>query len=326
MLNVALIGLGADWETWYAPSLQNLQRRLRIRGLFSAVGTLADQAGVELGCTPSSGIRSLIARSDIRGVLVLDPGLCSLYPLELAIRYGKPVFLGQEALDLACQRPEFRQRIAGDSMITPSCGWRYHPATARLRELLVTRLGRPHEIRISVSGTSGVDSRQSASAANGLATVRLADLIDWCRFLYGTAPQSVQALPTAGTEGRQAIHLDFLSPASGGPSPRASVECPVDPSGAGIFPAGSTLRMEVHCQRGMAVLTGPNDIAWEDANGTEIESLQSDRTAVDVMLDHFARRALGGLIPTPTLEDILLAQDLVARAEESLRMRRPLSA
>ena len=215
MLNVALIGLGADWQVRFAPSLQNLQRRLRVRGLYEAVRTQADQVGVELGCTPSSGIGSLIRRANIRGVLVLDPGLCPLYPLELAIQSGKPVFLGQEALDLACSRPEFRQRIGADSLITPSCDWRYHPATARLRELLATRLGRPHEIRIWVSGTSAVNSQPIEAVAEGVATVRLADLIDWCRFLYGTAPQSVQAVPAAGTEGRQAIYLDFLAPAAG---------------------------------------------------------------------------------------------------------------
>jgi hypothetical protein len=42
------------------------------------------------------------------------------------------------------------------------------------------------------------------------------------------------------------------------------------------------------------------------------ESLTTDRTDVEVMLDHFTRRVLGGLIPVPTLEDVQRARELSA--------------
>lgn len=327
MLHVALIGLGPDWQLRYAAAINSLQRRLRVRGLYSAMGAVAEEASQELACAPSSGILPLISRPSIRGVLMLDVGMCSLYPLELAVRYGKPIFLGHETLHQVCNHPEFRQRIGDTSLIMPSREWRYHPSTARLRELMATKLGRPREIHISVTPAADRPVASHPEKPAEKSDVRLDDLIDWCRFLFGTGLESIQAVAAPGTDGRQSIHLDFLPPASGVlPPPRAMLECQVDPTGSGWFHPDVSLRMEVQCQRGKAVISGPRDIAWEDASSAKTESLSSDRSAIEVMLDHFARRAVGGLIPVPNLEDVFFAREQVARAEESLRMRRPLSA
>ena len=52
-------------------------------------------------------------------------------------------------------------------------------------------------------------------------------------------------------------------------------------------------------------------MTWESAGKREIESLDSERAAVEVMLDHFSRRVVGGLIPVPTLDDFCRASRLV---------------
>lgn len=344
MLDVALIGLGNDWSTRFRPALQNLQKRLRIRGVYTSVSTLAEQAAADFRCPPSSGIAALVSRSNIRGVLILDPGICPLFAIELAARFGKPAFLAPSTLEMARNRREFHEGLqSGDAFLMPSCEWRYHPATTRLRELLATRLGRPHEIRISVtpSGSGSladkpspaqspaeIKKEQATDSANDLPaesepTLKLWELFDWCRFLLGTRLHSLQALPASGTEGRQTIHLEFLPSVSGGTASRASIECPVDPAGLGHLPKGAACQVEVHALQGRAILSGPTDIAWENATEHVTESLEKDRCASEVMLDHFARRALGGLIPVANLEDVSLAHDLVTRADESLRTRRP---
>ncbi len=38
------------------------------------------------------------------------------------------------------------------------------------------------------------------------------------------------------------------------------------------------------------------------------EGLATERTETEVLLDHFCRRAVGGLIPVPSLEDFLRAK------------------
>jgi hypothetical protein len=93
-----------------------------------------------------------------------------------------------------------------------------------------------------------------------------------------------------------------------------------------------TLRASVECAHGTALLEGSKDVTWylasADSPGREspgsdskgerfVESLASDRPAVEVMLDHFCRRVVGGLIPVPTLEDLCRAFQLVDSALKS---------
>jgi len=47
------------------------------------------------------------------------------------------------------------------------------------------------------------------------------------------------------------------------------------------------------------------------------ESLDAERNETEVMLDHFSRRIVGGLIPIPTLDDVLRAIDVLVEAELS---------
>jgi hypothetical protein len=55
-------------------------------------------------------------------------------------------------------------------------------------------------------------------------------------------------------------------------------------------------------------------VTWESSKEKARESLISDRPAVEVMLDHFTRRVVGGLIPVPTLEDLCRAFQLAETA------------
>ena len=48
------------------------------------------------------------------------------------------------------------------------------------------------------------------------------------------------------------------------------------------------------------------------------ESLAAERSEIEVMLDHFSRRVVGGLVPVPTLEDVRRAQFIAERARQCL--------
>lgn len=47
------------------------------------------------------------------------------------------------------------------------------------------------------------------------------------------------------------------------------------------------------------------------------ESLQEDRPCTDLMIDLFARRVLGGLVPVPDLNDVKGCLQIVEAAQES---------
>jgi hypothetical protein len=67
----------------------------------------------------------------------------------------------------------------------------------------------------------------------------------------------------------------------------------------------------------MARPGGAAQVAWETAREARVESLTGERADVEVMLDHFSRRVVGGLIPVPTLDDLCLAFRLAEAAERS---------
>lgn len=331
MLDVALIGLGTDWDTRFLPALLNLRQRLRIRGVYSAIGNQAEQAATDLSCRTATGINSLLARSNIRAALLLDPGPCPLFAIELAAQRGKTLFLARSSLEQLQGLEEFRDSAhRGNGLLIPSCEWRYHPATTRLRELIATKLGKPLEIEISVSPITPPENATPARAASedddDQSPAPLArclwELFDWCCFLLGRPLQSLQAIPAAGVAGQQMIHLEFLPSVSGGPGPRATIECPVNSDGFGWIPPEASVRVEVTTATGRALISSAVDIEWAAVNEQATESLTRDRTAEEVMLDHFARRAVGGLIPVPHMDDVAQAHKLVALAEESLRTRR----
>ncbi|MEZ6044875.1 MAG: hypothetical protein R3C11_04710 [Planctomycetaceae bacterium] len=52
-------------------------------------------------------------------------------------------------------------------------------------------------------------------------------------------------------------------------------------------------RIEVTCAHGSALLTNANEISWQTPIESASESLTAERTAFEVMLDHFCRRVVG---------------------------------
>lgn len=65
-------------------------------------------------------------------------------------------------------------------------------------------------------------------------------------------------------------------------------------------------KIELHCERGTARMTSEIQIQWQaDSPEPVEETLTSDRTKEEIMLDIFCRRVIGGLVPVADLSDIL---------------------
>lgn len=322
MLDVGLIGIGADWDRRYRPVLNRLRTRLRVRAIYSPVANRADSAATEFQAVWSPGLCALLERPDLKAVLVLDSGWTAHLPTQLACARGKPVFvagasaIGPRAIaDLAAQAAE------SGTTVMPDLRLRYLPATLRLRELLATRLGRPRLIRLELS-------RHGESNSEGLLQARLVELLDWCRAIVGTLP--VSAVPArngmvgqggwAATNGHVNGHGEahaealfevlFAKPARGGDATRVEILRRGDASLVTPDPLIAELRVE--CERGWAEICQTHAIRWQATGGEEtIESLADERDDLELMLDHFSRRVVGGLVPVPTFEDIRDAWQLL---------------
>ena len=77
--------------------------------------------------------------------------------------------------------------------------------------------------------------------------------------------------------------------------------------------------MRVECERGWAEIDRAHAITWSTANvqgpnsPATVEALDEERDDLELMLDHFSRRVVGGLVPVPTFEDIRDAWELLDR-------------
>lgn len=320
-VNVGIIGAGPIWESRYRPALEALKKRLRVRAVHDWVAARAEQVAADLDAQPVQGIRSLIERPDIQAVLLLDPGWYGYEPLRLLATLRKPAFLagslGQNA-ELLCELHE--QARADGLILMPEFSLRHTPATSRLQELMATRLGRPGDIRVEAVAPDPAD----ADAVPGQSgDDLLIGLLDWIRYIAGRAPQSVSAERVASDEGEiHRILIEFRKPAGDVARSelriRRRTECA--PSGSTCGSASLWLQQEVNCERGVAEIRGSSQIAWANGNGRHEETLTSERSEIELLLDLFCRRVVGGLVPVADLRDVcrgLTLADAVARSRES---------
>lgn len=331
MLNVGLIGLGPEWEHRYRPALTKLRHRLRVLSLHTPVAAHAEQVSSELRCQIAPGLMALVEREDVQALLVLDTAWYSGVPAQFACLVGKSAYLAGRLVPRLPLADQLLRRAAESGVtLMPDLGHRYTPATSRLRELIATRLGRPLAMIVDVAASTEQPADQNAPLPAASREL-LAVTIDWCTNIVSTAPAVVRTTARttmqASSDSDSAsglnvclieIQIEFRPPAAGG---QATVAC-IRLNGASDparVPAGSetsalAMQARVQCVKGTAWLEYSDQLTWESANEHASESLTSDRPDVEVMLDHFTRRVVGGLIPVPTLEDLCRAHRLIGAA------------
>jgi predicted dehydrogenase len=285
MLDVGVIGIGPHWETRYRPALEALRHRLRVRAVASPVTAMAEHVAAEFRAEIAPSLTGLAERRDVRALLVLEPSWHGEVPVHLALQSGKAVFLGVAA------EPELTAStddLAEAGLVVPELPLRYTPATQRLRELLATKLGRVRRVELELANHEDAEAARSA----------LVDALDWCRSLVGDCIARVVASQQSGS-----VQL-ALSRAGG-----EAVPVELRWSQTGVV-------SHVHCEKGQVAVRGHRQLAWECEQSRNEETLEADRDELQLMLDHFSRRVVGGLITVPTLEDIGCARrlaDLIAQ-------------
>jgi predicted dehydrogenase len=320
MVNVGVIGLGPQWECGYRAALDRLRSRIAVRAVYNAVESRAAQVAGAWNSEPAEGICALLERPDVRAVLLLDTFWQGTGPFEFVLTSRKPAFLSAWPQIAGAHVEQLARRTRDESLtLIPAFPQRYMPATARLRELIATRIGRPLRIRIRTGCPS---TGMPATLPEWIACEPLLHVFDWCRQVIRTAPATARAEGGAGQrllDGVQRIEIEFRAPRGGMP---CHVEIQVggrdDRAAPGDCPS---LDISLEAERGTAVLRDSCTLRWSAAGQAPDaeESLTSERSEFEVMLDLFCRRVVGGLIPVADFGDIARGLAIWAACEESWR-------
>jgi predicted dehydrogenase len=288
-LRVGVIGLGRNWRRRYRRALHALREQFRVQAVCDQVPQSAEREARRLHCMATAGPTELLERDDTDAVLLLDDQWYGLWPLELACRFDKPVFCAvplekdEVHADATCQQV----RESGLPVMM-ALAPRFASVTARLRELLQTQLGPPRLLL----------HEQIASGPGSISST----LLDWCAFVMGAAPASVQA---AGTEGIEELFLEFGE----GRAARLS-------RWSGAY-AGRVRRIRIAAERGAAWLEVPHRLCWADAEGRHSHTPRVHRPVGEILLEQFHQVITQGQPLTPNLEDAAHALSLLRAAAQS---------
>lgn len=285
---LGLVGTGPLWDQYYQEAVRRKSKHVVIRGVFDAVQARAEQTARDWQAVVAPSLTSLFERPEIDAVLLLDTAWHGLFPLELACRFRKPTLCtGQWGGDVACM--ERIHASACDAGITLMSAFprRHTPATNRLRELMVTKLGPPVAVCVE---TSRID-------VSTLDIHQIASVVDWCGYVVGKAPASATTTFANGAAKKWQIDLEF--PAASGMVPVPAAQILLQES------TSETESAQLRFRDGSAIIRGETEIWWQHGGHEVHDSLASEQTSTDIILDQFCRRVVGGLVPVTDLADVL---------------------
>lgn len=305
MVKLGLIGLGEAWESRYRAALARLQNRATVRAVYDAVFSRAAHVAAEIDADTESGLLALARRPDIQAVLLLETNWHGCESLRMLCTAGKPIFVAADpGADIATLQAVHWTAVSFGLTVMPALGCRYTPASARLQELLATRLGRAEKLTVTLPCDSDGES------TSGQQRRQLINWFDWAGYVFRSTPVRLQA---NGSPDSRCIRIDFAPTKGSEHNPVAEILLNAA-VGESENAAGQP---EVLCRSGKAVLETPTVIRWENGTAAQTETLTSDRDETEVMLDHFCRRVVGGLIPVADLADVSRSLELVRAVEQS---------
>ena len=319
-----------------AGGLLALARRCDIRALLVLDGSWILPGALSL--LASTGKPLLVAGNPAENA---EP-LCQLRQLagdrgqtvvpELDLRYSPATFRLQELMATRLGRPS---QIVVD---------------------VYSREFRPESDGAGLSGQRDPLHRQGSSAV--LRSGLVVSLVDWCRHLCGSPPVSVETrCPGAGQQtagdveqaaaGKSAVcevHASFAGRGGSDQPRRISLRIFETNGGGGAAAVGegeaacagpgdeagqgASWTAQVVCENGTAEIVGSHLIHWRCSGQEDAvvsEELSDDRPGRVVMLDHFCRRVVGGLIPVADIQDVCRSIRFVDAACASLHSGQPVA-
>lgn len=291
-INVGVIGLRSTTMTWQ--QIETFSRgRARVVAAWDCVAGRLDQVAKEQASTALShqaggsddsaalnsrpqiyrSVTKLAQRPGLDAVVVLDAGWTGLWAARTVAEEGTPVLWFARWP----QEDAWDFKGAGRDLIVPALLLRYSPHSLRIRELCQTVLGPIKSLSV-----------------RAIEPEAIWEWIDWGRWIVGAniaafVRTDIGYEVTFGNGCQMLIHV----------------------SDAGS--SGESV-VEVEAQSGHATwLSESAQLSWSKQSGDSAEQCvidtSNDRNASQVMLDLFLRRVVGGLVPVPSVDDVLRAKE-----------------
>ena len=304
-VGIGLIGLGPSWEQRYRETLLRMQNRLTIRQVYDPVEARAKSVASEFTADVALSLSQILCRPGVQGLLVLDPGWLGAGALQRIASCGKQVFLAHPALQQSQSLKAILEPAPASSTTSqppnpdqhciPELGLRFTPSACRLRELIVTRLGPVRSIQMECD--------------LGASCTELAHLVDWCISLIAPPCKSMIRNPQRQLSERQ-IALEFPPLPFATESRYASLQ---------QLPAEDRIpRFTIRCEQGTAIIANRTQISWSTSIEVTNESMADERSEIEILIDQFCRRAMGGLNPVGRLSEFLRALEIVESLKSSV--------
>ncbi len=336
-LRLGLIGLSSDWQNRHFPALRMLKDRFDVRGVYSSVTAFSESVARDFDAQRFDGFREMLSSDKIDAVMMLESDWYGIAPLIAACDYGKAIYCGSE-VDFDPQRAAHLKQLVDESGVAFMAEFprRYAPASLRLKELIATRLGKPQILFCHRRLTCKTDDMQrNRRTLAARADRELMELIDWCCFIVGRGPRSVQSVfhranhadesfaTGAAATDYQSLSLDLSPPDAPPSSTIAQISC-----GAYIPPAWQEAiafrppaAVQVCCENGLAFVDLPNSLIWFDEAGRHQESLEAEMAVGQQLLSQFHRAVTSLVRKMGDLEDVYRALRLLQAARESAEKR-----
>ncbi|CAN5845548.1 Gfo/Idh/MocA family oxidoreductase [soil metagenome] len=313
ILRVGVIGLGRLWAARHRPALDQMRDRWRVSAVYDQVAVRAESEAKRLGCVASGGLTALIERPDVDVVSLLEPQWFGSQPIELAARFGKPIYMVPPLFGGPSGELEALAKVVERSGIPLMLEMprRLHSATLRLRELLATKLGPPRLVFGQVR-LSGFNRYEKPGPDTQVAPVPiLVDpggyVIDWCRHLFQAEPLSISGAGGTFQPSKGVGENDFEEILLRFPE-GAAARIGIFNTDRGLWEEGQVPPapgFRISCEQGSAWLEPPDRLWWADSEGSHDEQLP-DETGLGVTLnDQFLRMVRGEPSEAPTLQDAL---------------------
>lgn len=275
LLKLGLIGVSDEWESTYLPILKKSKQRIEIVSVFGRPHSRIRRCAKELGAQQAANIGRLLKTPGIDGILALDSGWFGSAPLWQCGRQAVSVLwacgLPQDSSTNLKRLGELTQQ--NHAMIFPDFRWRYWPATIRLMELLATKFGKPRQLTVGLPFDDAVD------------------LVKYLTKFQTFTPaekvveneQGVETIIDARNVAGDDIEIDFRP---------------------------SEIPLMIECEFGQASIKNRETILWTTQDEKHHEVLDQERSSEEIMIDHFCRRLVGGLIPVPGMDDLIATRKL----------------
>jgi predicted dehydrogenase len=295
-LRVGVIGLGKRWPRFRA-ALLSARNDYEIAIVHDASLARAEANARVLGCPRASGVLDLVDHADVDAVLLLDRQWWGQWPLEQAIRRGKPVLsclgLGDEMMtDCLAEK-----RRHGEPAVLMGYPFAFAAALEQVHHLLADSLGRASLIRVHLALPAL--RRRGAELLRrpeGAAAVAVA-----LGFLGGEV-ESVSAV--AEEPGRLATLLlhagDKLAQVNVWTAPGVKAAC----------------RVEVVAEQGTATALLPRRVRWQSGEDVYTRLLPR-RPAAAAWLARFAEAIRTGQTPQPGIAEALQVSRCLQAARRS---------